>query len=268
MKLTLATWNINSVRLRAGLVVRLLATWHPDVLCLQEIKCGNGDFPSRIFRDSGYPHLAVNGQPGYHGVAIASRLPLKATRCIDFCGRGDARHASVVLDTSTPIAIHSLYVPAGGDEPDPDINGKFAHKLAFLNEMHRWMDALATNPDHPAIVAGDFNIAPLENDVWSHRQLLKVVSHTPAETTRLNAIQHSGGWIDLTRHHVPADQKVYTWWSYRAKNWAAADRGRRLDHIWLDPRISTAGSAVEVVRQARDWERPSDHVPVVASLKL
>jgi len=268
MRLTLATWNINSVRLRADLVARFLAGWRPDVLCLQEIKCANGNFPARPFTDNGYPHIVVNGQPGYHGVAIVSRLPLKATDRIGFCGRGDARHASAVLDIPTPVAIHSLYVPAGGDEPDPDTNDKFAHKLAFLDEMHRWMDTLAASPHPPAIVTGDFNIAPLENDVWSHRQLLKVVSHTPAETTRLDAIRHSGGWIDLMRHHIPADQKIYTWWSYWARNWAEADRGRRLDHIWIDPHIATAGSAIEVIRQARDWERPSDHVPVVASLNL
>ena len=130
------------------------------------------------------------------------------------------------------------------------------------------MDSLAAGANPPAIVAGDFNIAPLENDVWSHRQLLRVISHTPAETTKLDAIRRSGGWIDLTRHHVPADQKVYTWWSYRARNWAEVDRGRRLDHIWIDPRISPAGSATEVIREARDWQRPSDHVPVVASLNL
>ena len=193
---------------------------------------------------------------------------MKTTDRISFCGRGDARHASAVLDIPAPIAIHSLYVPAGGDEPNADTNDKFAHKLALLNEMHMWMDGLAASPDATAIVAGDFNIAPLENDVWSHRQLLKVVSHTPVETTKLDAIRRSGGWIDLARHHVPADQKVYTWRSYRARNWAQADRGRRLDHIWIDPRIPATGSAIEVVRQARDWERPSDHVPVVASLDL
>jgi exodeoxyribonuclease III len=132
--------------------------------------------------------------------------------------------------------------------------------------MHTWMDGLADGP--PCVVAGDFNIAPLENDVWSHRQLLKIVSHTPVETEKLNAIQRSRGWIDLTRWHLSPDEKVYTWWSYRAKDWAAADRGRRLDHIWLDPRLSATGSSIDVLRQARGWERPSDHVPIVATLDL
>lgn len=268
MDLSIATWNINSVRLRAGLVADFLAGWRPDVLCLQEIKCGNGDFPTRVFRDCGYRHMVVNGQPGYHGVAIVSRLPLMAGTSLDFCGRGDARHVSAVIDLPAPLAVHSLYVPAGGDEPDPELNDKFAHKLAFLDEMHAWMDDLTGSGGPAAIVAGDFNIAPLDNDVWSHRQLLKVVSHTPAETDKLNAIRRSRGWVDITRYHLPPDEKVYTWWSYRAKNWAAADRGRRLDHIWVDPRLSPAGSSVEIVREARDWKRPSDHVPVIANLRL
>ncbi len=268
MKLTVATWNVNSVRLRADLVARFLEGWRPDVLCLQEIKCCNGDFPTRVFRDHGYGHMAINGQPGYHGVAIASRLPLHAMGQVGFCGRGDARHVSAVIKAPVPLVIHSLYVPAGGDEPDPEINGKFAHKLDFLEEMHAWMDDLAGTAHPPSIVTGDFNIAPLENDVWSHQQLLKVVSHTPVETAKLEAIRRSGAWIDLTRHHVPSEQKVYTWWSYRARDWAAADRGRRLDHIWIDPRIAVTGSTIEVVRQARDWKRPSDHVPVVAGLDL
>jgi exodeoxyribonuclease-3 len=265
---TIATWNINSVRLRMPIVERFLAEHAPDVLCLQEIKCGNGDFPSRVFSDQGYRHIAVNGQKGYHGVAIVSRLPFAATETRDFCKRGDARHVAAVLEGPVPLAIHSLYVPAGGDEPDPEVNDKFAHKLAFLKDMHGWMDRLAGDGGPPSVVTGDFNIAPLENDVWSHRQLLDVVSHTPVETGKLNAIRESGRWIDLTRHHLPPEEKVYTWWSYRARDWAAADRGRRLDHIWLDPRINVAGSRIEVLREARGWERPSDHVPLVATLQV
>ncbi len=268
MKLLIATWNINSVRLRSNLVSRLLTGWRPDVLCLQEIKCRNADFPTRVFNELGYEHLAVNGQAGYHGVAIASRLPLHHVERIEFCGRGDARHVSAVVDVPQPLVVHSLYVPAGGDEPIPEHNEKFAHKLDFLTEMHAWMDRLAAAPEMASIVAGDFNIAPHENDVWSHRQLLKIVSHTPVETTKLDAIRDLGGWIDLTRRHLSPQEKIYTWWSYRAKDWAAADRGRRLDHIWLDPRLAAADSSVEVIRQARDWERPSDHVPVLASLDL
>ena len=223
MQLKIATWNINSVRLRADLVCRFLERWQPDVLCLQETKCPEGLFPAVLFAARGYPHIAERGQAGYHGT----------TR--QFCGKDDARHIAVRLAGDGLPWIHSLYVPAGGDLPDPDLNPKFAHKLAFLDEMRCWLGS-GIHDNAPHILAGDFNVAPLEHDVWSHRQLLKVVSHTPLETERLVAIMAGRNWHDVMRAHVPSSDKLYTWWSYRARDWAASDRGRRLDHIWLDAR--------------------------------
>ena len=139
MTFSIATWNINSVRLRIGLVVRYLLEHKPDVLCLQETKCPDGNFPFGAFRDAGYPHIAINGQKGYHGVAIVSRLPLETFSKRDFCAKGDARHLHVVLGGKVQgLELHNFYVPAGGDEPDPEINDKFAHKLAFVDEMVEW----------------------------------------------------------------------------------------------------------------------------------
>ena len=123
------------------------------------------------------------------------------------------------------------------------------------------------NADHdgvPNVLVGDLNIAPLETDVWSHKQLLKVVSHTPIETDGLNDVMVKGGWTDLIRQHIPAEEKLYTWWSYRAKDWDAADKGRRLDHIWTSPELAQSLSKIEVLRAARGWEKPSDHVPGIA----
>src|SRR5207248_9090123 len=131
-----------------------------------------------------------------------------------------------------PIAVHNFYVPAGGDEPDPEVNAKFAHKLAFLDEMHACAQ-LAAAPHPRAILVGDLNVAPLEHDVWSHKQLLKVVSHTPVECEKLLAFQQQGGWIDAMRMRVPEPATLYTWWSYRSPNWEAANKGRRPVHIWV-----------------------------------
>ena len=128
---------------------------------------------------------------------------------------------------------------------------------------------LAENGDSSgSILVGDLNIAPLEHDVWSHKQLLKVVSHTPVETESFEAMRKAGGWVDLMRLNVPAEQKLYTWWSYRAADWAASDRGRRLDHIWSSPNVAERLTGLEVLKHARGWERPSDHVPVIARLAL
>lgn len=268
MTFSLATWNINSVRLRAPLIEQLIGSHSPDILCLQEIKCSNDDFPSKFFHDHGYTHQAVHGQKGYHGVAILSRLPFSETSKRDFCGKGDARHVSVMLEgtlgQTEPVHVHNFYVPAGGDEPNPDVNEKFAHKLAFLKEMTGWFSDQKADGEKPMILVGDLNIAPLENDVWSHKQLLRVVSHTPVEVEHLAEVQTSHDWIDAIRTEIPEETKLFTWWSYRAKDWRAADRGRRLDHIWVTPQLAENYRGIEVIKDARGWEKPSDHVPIVA----
>lgn len=265
MTLTIATWNINSVRLRIDLVTAFLEAHKPDILCLQEIKCAEANFPSGAFMRLGYKHQVVHGQKGYHGVAIVSRHPFAGDGRRGFCGKDDARHVHVVLpDRDVPITLHNFYVPAGGDEPDPAINEKFAHKLAFLEEMKSWLTGAETN--RPAILVGDLNIAPLEHDVWSHKQLLDVVSHTPVETALLGEVQEAGNWIDAMRHFVPADEKLFTWWSYRAQDWAASNRGRRLDHVWVTPPLRARLLGIEILREARGWARPSDHVPVIVRI--
>lgn len=162
------------------------------------------------------------------------------------------------------ILLHNFYVPAGGDEPDPVINAKFKHKLGFIDEMNNVRAGF--DGESASILVGDLNIAPLEHDVWSHKQLLNVVSHTPIETAGLEAMRTGSGWADLMRHNVPYEQKLYTWWSYRAQDWAASDRGRRLDHIWSSPNMIGNLSEIEILREARGWDRPSDHVPVIMRL--
>jgi exodeoxyribonuclease III len=267
MRFRLATWNINSVRLRLGLVSRFVRAQTPDVLCLQEIKCVDGTFPELELRALGFPHVAVCGQKGYHGVAILSRIPFRRVERRDICGRGHARHLSVVLDGAAgakPLVLHNVYVPAGGDLPDPALNEKFRHKLDFLEAMEAWFKAMRGKRTNRMIMVGDLNVAPLPADVWSHKQLLKVVSHTPAETERFARVQAAHDWIDVMRRHVPAEQKLFTWWSYRNRDWRASNRGRRLDHIWTTPALDGAAVSMRVLDETRDWPRTSDHVPVIA----
>ncbi|MDS7598181.1 exodeoxyribonuclease III [Agrobacterium tumefaciens] len=263
MAFSITTWNINSVRLRMPLVEQFLVRYKPDILCLQETKCPNGEFPMKPLRALGYEHVVIHGQKGYHGVAIVSKVPLAEDHRQDYCGIGDARHISAMFEVgSRRIRLHNFYVPAGGDEPDRSINPKFGHKLDFIEEMK----ALRANgvPGTSSILVGDLNIAPLENDVWSHKQLLKIVSHTPVETEGLLDIMKKGDWLDLMRLNVPDSEKIYTWWSYRAKDWEAADRGRRLDHIWSSQDLGASLEKIDILREARGWNRPSDHVPVTA----
>ena len=213
MPLKIATWNINSVRLRIDLVAKFIKSVRPDVLCLQETKCPDDAFPMKRFEKLGYTHAALSGQKGYHGVAVLARVPFESFNIQNFCGKTDCRHVSVVLGERAglrdPLTIHNFYVPAGGDEPDPEINVKFKHKLDFLDEMTAH-PALRPAKDQRAILVGDLNVAPLEHDVWSHKQMLKVVSHTPIE---MREIQRGAKGRSMDRHdarsHAGAGKTLY-----------------------------------------------------------
>lgn len=269
--LRLVTWNINSVRLRLPLLADLVAQLAPDVICLQETKCPDEHFPHEGVASLGFAHRAVRGMKGYNGVAILSTLPfrLRDGQDPDWCGKGDCRHIAVELDApGGAVELHDFYIPAGGDVADRDANPKFAHKLDFVAEATAWS---ARRRDaggfRRAVLVGDLNIAPLEHDVWSHKQLLDVVSHTPVETAALTAMMRAGEWHDALRHFVPADRKLYTWWSYRAADWRASDRGRRLDHVWVSPDLAGGLRSHTVLKDARGWEKASDHVPVLVEVE-
>ncbi|MFZ5710325.1 MAG: exodeoxyribonuclease III [Pseudomonadota bacterium] len=262
MPFTIATWNINSVRLREGLVARLLSDEAPDILCLQECKSPVEKIPTGIFHGLGYRWIVARGQKGYNGVAIVSKLPIEDAGTEDFARLGHARHVAARLGNG--IVIHNCYVPAGGDIPDREQNVKFGQKLDFVAAMRDW--AHRHRPEK-AILVGDLNIAPREDDVWSHRQLLKIVSHTPIEVEHFGQAQEAGKWVDVTRRDIPSG-RLYSWWSYRAPDWDAADKGRRLDHVWATPDIASAAHGSRILRAARGWDQPSDHVPVFATFDL
>ena len=262
MPFTLATWNINSVRLREPIVCKLLEEEAPDVLCLQECKSPVEKIPREAFAALGYPHMVARGQKGYNGVAILSKMPIEDMGGHDWVGMGHARH--VVGRLENGVTIHNHYIPAGGDVADRAVNEKFGQKLDYLTELR---DSFRAEAPEKAILVGDLNIAPREDDVWDHKKLLKVVSHTPIEVAHLGETQEAGKWVDVTRADIP-DGKLYSWWSYRARDWDEADKGRRLDHVWATPDISNAAHSSRVLRAARGWEKPSDHAPVFATFDL
>jgi len=261
-QLSIATWNINSVRLRIDHVARFVREARPDVLCLQEVKCRDDEFPRKAFAEMGLRHLHLAGQKGAHGVAIASRYALQPIQAPQFCPHSEARVAAASVQGLT---LHNVYVPAGGDIPSP-ASPKFQHKLELLARMRAWY--AAAPKDRATVLVGDLNVAPGEHDVWSHKQLLTEVSHTPVETEALEAVRAAGAFVDLARALKPPPEKLYSWWSYRNADWRVSNRGRRLDHIWATGPAAQACDALTFHADCRGWDKPSDHVPVLARFAL
>lgn len=263
----LVTWNINSVRLRLPLLEQLIAEAQPDIICLQETKCPDDLFPQEALGALGYTHIHVWGQKSYNGQAILSKVPFANPQIFQRCGQEDCRHISAEFDD---FLLHNLYVPSGGsggDLPNPEINPKFRHKLDFVEEMAGWLPDMYSS-ETPMILVGDLNIAPYEHDVWSHKQLLKVISHTPEETSRLEKMRASMGFTDVRTRFIPLEEKAYSWWSYRNKDWKKSNRGRRLDHIWVTKSLTSYLGSYQILTSYRDAEKPSDHVPVLLELKI
>lgn len=260
------SWNINSLRLRLPLLRKLVSHANPDIICLQETKVQNADFPLLEVKSLGFDFVEFDGEKSYNGVAILSKFPLKNTQIFDIENYGHKRHISVTVENLTnEVVLHNFYVPAGGDIPDINLNDKFNHKLKFIDWM---VDFFTSQKEQKIIIVGDMNIAPLEHDVWSHKQLLKIVSHTPIEVEKMLNLQKSLNWIDTHRFFIPETEKLYSWWSYRAKDPLGANKGRRLDHIWVTPNLKNNIKSMKIYRDFRSETQPSDHVPIETEFKF
>ncbi len=263
----LITWNVNSIRIRLSPLNLLCQLVSPDIVCLQEVKAKEEDFPFEEVKKLGFEHIALYGQAGYNGVAILSKVPLNNIAQRNWVGKKDARHIKATVFDD--IEINNLYVPAGGDIPDPIENLAFAHKLCFMDDIAEYFEQNKPElKNRKTILCGDFNVAPSENDVWNHKQLLKIVSHTPIEVERLTRLFKSLDFVDAVRKFYPEPQKIYSWWSYRNPNWQSNDKGRRLDHIWVTQNLQNRILNTQVIKELRLCGRPSDHVPVLTKIKL
>lgn len=264
--LRIASWNINSLRLRLPLLERVVTELNPDILALQETKCPDEAFPLKAVHKLGFNHTYYSGMKSYNGVAFLSKFPLENKVTHNRVSKNDCRHIEASISFANKhIVLHNLYIPAGGDIPDRTENDKFGHKLDFVSELTDWFSQSYKENDS-IIALGDFNIAPFEHDVWSHKQLLDVVSHTPIEVDHLTKMVGSLPWIDVARHFVPHSEKLYSWWSYRNQDWRKSNRGRRLDHIWATSPLKLHLHQFDIHKEARDWEKPSDHVPIYMDL--
>jgi exodeoxyribonuclease-3 len=252
------SWNINSVRLRLPLLEKFVKQHNPDIVCLQETKAQDSDFPLEAIKNLGFEFVEFSGEKSYNGVAIISKLPLSDVKKYDILNFGHKRHIAATLPCGT--IIHNFYVPAGGDIPDITINEKFDFKLKFVDWMSEYFAKYSK--DQKIIILGDMNIAPYELDVWSHKQLLKVISYTPIEREKFLTLKNSLGFVDSHRSLAQPDEKLFSWWSYRGKEPFKSNRGRRLDHIWITPNLAANLQKAEIFKEFRIEERPSDHAPI------
>lgn len=257
----IVTWNCNGIRARFPLVKKLIENENPDVIFLQETKIEDKIFPSQSFFDLGYDHLFFRGEKSYNGVACISKVPFDDCGFKNWANLKDCRHIFIKFNE---LVINNFYVPAGGDTPDIDNNEKFQHKVSFLLDMKSWLSEKSKHREE--ILLGDLNIAPLPDDVWSHKQLLNVVSHTPKEVDLLEEVLISGNFTDIVREFYKVPEKIFSWWSYRSKDWELSNRGRRLDHIWTTEKIAGKTKNVKILKESRGWEKPSDHVPVIIEI--
>ncbi len=257
------SWNINSIRLRLPLLQKLVDEQNPDIICLQETKAQDTDFPLLAVKNLGFEFIEFVGEKSYNGVAILSKIPLSNVKKYDIIGFNHKRHIAATLENGT--ILHNFYVPAGGDIPDTSLNDKFDFKLKFIDWVSEYF-AQNYSKNDKIIMVGDMNIAPLINDVWSHKQLLKVVSHTPIEVEKMENLRRSLGWIDSHRFFTNDNEKLYSWWSYRGLDPFKSNRGRRLDHIWITPNLQENLYKAEIFKDFRIAKKPSDHVPISIEL--
>lgn len=255
--LKIATWNVNSLRVRLPQLAEWVASAQPDVIALQETKLPDADFPVAEVRALGY-EVAYAGQRTYNGVAVLSRSPLNvvATDIADFA---DEQRRVLAVDTAG-IRVIDLYVP-NGQEPGSE---KFAYKMRWLAALQRWL-TVERSAAHRLVVLGDFNIAPEDRDVHDPAAWAGGVHVSPEERSALAALLNLG-FVDVFRR-FEQPEKSYSWWDYRAGAFRR-NNGLRIDLILADLEFAKACTACHIDREPRRAERPSDHTPVVAEFNL
>jgi exodeoxyribonuclease-3 len=259
MKWKIATFNVNGIRSREHVVVSWLERNRPDVLCLQEIKCRDSEFPAAPMRELGY-EASVYGQKSFHGVAILSlRKPETVRR--GFADAGPDEEARLIAAKIDGIWIFNTYVPQGRSPEHP----AFQIKLDFFARLRNLLQREFT-PSDPIIWTGDMNVAPEDLDVFSPRRMDGKIGFHPLEKGALADVV-SWGFTDLFRLHHPGVRQ-FTFWDYRLPQSFHRDLGWRLDHILATEPVSSASIDCGVDADLRSQSNPSDHTPVWAEIEL
>ncbi|MGI9607319.1 MAG: exodeoxyribonuclease III [Acidimicrobiales bacterium] len=253
----IATWNVNSLNARLDRVTEWLDLLEPDVLCLQETKLANEDFPHATFNDLGY-ETAHHGQGQWNGVAILSRVGLSGVHADFADGDEPDRDARIIWATCDRVRVASCYVPNGRSLDDEH----YEYKLAWLDRLQTDLDTNAHAGDDICVV-GDFNIAPDDRDVYDPKGLVGVTHTSDAERAKLESLDDWGLHDTFRDFHDEAG--LYSWWDYRDGNFHKR-KGMRIDLILASAPIRARTSRIFVDRNARKGKLPSDHAPVVCDL--
>jgi exodeoxyribonuclease-3 len=259
MPFTVATWNVNSIRSRLDSLVPWLDAARPDVVCLQETKVQDHDFPAAPIESVGY-HLAFRGQKTYNGVAILSTAPIERVRA-GFDDDGPADEARLIAGVVRGVTLVNAYAPQGRD---PE-NEMYAYKLAWFPRLRAYLET-NSSPEQPLLLMGDLNVAPESIDVWDPKRLLGHVCFNPQVTEALEGLK-SWGLVDVFRAHVP-EPGQYTYYDYRSKDAIAGGKGWRVDHMLATRRLAEASVKAWIDLGPRRGERPSDHAPLLATFEL
>jgi exodeoxyribonuclease III len=253
----IATWNVNSVRVRMPRITEWLATMRPDVLCMQETKVVDADFPHEPFHALGY-EVEVFGQKTYNGVAIASRHPMSdVSRGLPGDGPDDQKR--VIEATVDGVRVINLYVP-NGKAPDTE---PYAMKLDWLRRLREHLDA-SQSPENDVVVLGDINITPEDRDVYDPVALKGTIHVSEPEREALRHVMDFG-LVDAFRLHHE-ETGLYSWWDFRAAMFRRG-LGLRIDLILVTETLARRCTSVEIDRMARGGEKPSDHAPVLARFR-
>ena len=257
----IATWNVNSINARIDTVTAWFRDAQPDVACLQEIKCVDENFPREPFEAMGY-NLAVHGQKSYNGVALLSTAPIEDVRRGLPGDDGDdhARYLEAVIGGERPIRVACIYLPNG----NPVGTEKFAYKLAWMERLRVHAKALLAL-EEPLALCGDWNVIPEPTDADDPASWMSDALFQPETRQAFRAIK----WLGLTEAYLAADGRPnqYTFWDYQAGAWRR-NHGIRIDHVLLSPQAADRLRGVDIHKDVRGWDKPSDHVPVVVELDL
>jgi exodeoxyribonuclease-3 len=252
----IATWNVNSIKVRLAHVLTWLESAQPDALCLQEIKCATDEFPTLELKGLGY-HAAVSGQKTYNGVALLTRDPPQDVR-IGLSGDPNDTQSRYIEATVRGVRIASIYLPNG----NPVESDKFPYKLAWMERlMARARELLAG--EMPAALAGDYNVAPADADVYDPEAWRADALCRPESRRAFRGLLHAG-FTDAFRVYHPEPHR-YTFWDYQAGRWNR-DEGLRIDHVLLSPQAADRLVAADIDKAPRGRDKASDHTPVWCTL--